>query len=85
MSSQFNIKGSILTMLFTALENNPSMSVGEVLYSVTNKKSLKGKRLIEASDNEIYTAVEAFVKFNDEADEPYDDNAFIFWVDKNCN
>ena len=79
--NEINIKGSFLTLLNIAMSKHPNMTVGEILYSITNKKSL-GKNMVEASDDELYTALEHFVKTYDPDDEPMDENMFIFWVDQ---
>lgn len=75
-----NYKGSIISKLFTAAENNPEMTMGEILYSFLHKDNLNGKHFFHASDIEIYNAIEEFTKLGAEQDEPLDEAGFLFWV-----
>lgn len=75
-----NYKGAIINQLFTAVERNPDMTMGEIFHSFL-RKSFLGKATVEATDEEIYTAVEAFSHQSDE-DEPYDEVGFDFFVQK---
>lgn len=68
--------------LHTALEQNPTLTLGEILYSFLHKENIKGKHFWHASDEEIYTALESFNKFGTEQDEPLDTNEFNFWIDQ---
>jgi hypothetical protein len=76
-----NYKGSIISKLFTAVENNPEMTMGEILYSFLHKENLKGQHFFYATDLEIYNAVESFTKIGAEVEEPLSTNEFEFWVE----
>ncbi len=75
-----NYKGSIVSKLFTAIENNPDMTMGEILYSFLHKDNLKGQHFFYASDVEIYNALEEFTKIGVESEEPLPTNEFEFWI-----
>jgi len=76
-----NYKGSIINFLFTAAREKPTLTMGEILYSFLNKKSL-GKHFLEADDEEIYTSLEHFVLNSDDEDEPFDEQGFDFWRER---
>lgn len=73
-----NYRGSIINKLYTAAEKKPNLSVAEIFYSFLNKKSL-GKHFLEATDEELFTALENFIETEDE-DEPFDEQGFEFWT-----
>lgn len=76
-----NYKGSILSKLFAAVEKNPDMTMGEILYSFLHKNNLKGQHFFYASDVEIYNALEEFTKIGVEIEEPLPTAEFLFWVE----
>jgi hypothetical protein len=76
-----NYKGSIISKLFTAVENNPDMTMGEILYSFLHKENLGGKHFFYAEDKEIYNALEDFTKIGIETEEPLAINEFEFWIE----
>jgi hypothetical protein len=76
-----NYKGSIVSKLFAAVENNPDMTMGEILYSFLHKDNLKGKHFFYASDIELYNSIEQFTKIGLEIEEPISSNEFEFWID----
>lgn len=76
-----NYKGSIISKLYTAIENNPDMTMGEILYSFLHKDNLKGQHFFYAKDIEIYNALEEFTKIGVETEEPLSTNEFEFWVE----
>lgn len=76
-----NYKGSILSKLFAAVEKNPSMTMGEILYSFLHKDNLKGQHFFYASDVDIYNALEEFTKIGIETEEPLPTAEFLFWVE----
>jgi hypothetical protein len=76
-----NYKGSIISKLFTAVENNPDMTIGEILYSFLHKENLKGQHFFYASDKDIYNSLEEFTKLGIEVEEPLATNEFEFWVE----
>lgn len=76
-----NYKGSIISKLYTAIENNPDMTMGEILYSFLHKDNLKGQHFFYAKDIEIYNALEEFTKIGVETEEPLPTNEFEFWVE----
>lgn len=79
---QINYRASFLMKMSSAIENNPTLTLGEILYSFLHKDNLKGMHFWYASDEDIYTALENFNKFGIEEDEPLDVQAFNFWVEK---
>ena len=54
--------------MFTALEQNEDMTLGEIMYSFLHRDNLNGKHFWHGSDEEIYTALENFTKFGLEQD-----------------
>ena len=76
-----NYKGSIVSKLFTAVENNPDMTMGEILYSFLHKDNLKGQHFFYASDLELYNALEQFTKIGVDVEDPVSSNEFFFWVE----
>lgn len=76
-----NYKGSIVSKLFTAVENNPDMTMGEILYSFLHKDNLKGQHFFYASDLELYNALEQFTKIGVDVEDPVSSNEFSFWVE----
>ncbi len=76
-----NYKGSIVSKLFTAVENNPDMTMGEILYSFLHKDNLKGQHFFYSSDLEIYNALEQFTKIGADVEEAISSNEFEFWID----
>lgn len=82
MAKDINYRGSFLQKMFTALEQNEDMTLGEIMYSFLHKDNLNGKHFWHGSDEEIYTALENFTKFGLEQDEPLDEQAFTFWREK---
>ena len=65
-----NYKGAILQKIDEAIEKNPNLSVGEVLFQFLHKPQLSGKHYFYATDQEIYTSVEKFCKEGIEIEEP---------------
>jgi len=57
-----NYKGAILQKLDEAVEKNPNMSFGEVLFQFLHKPQLKGKHYFYATNEEIYTSIEEYCK-----------------------
>lgn len=76
-----NYRGSIVSLIFKALEAYPEMSVGEVLYTILNRKALK-KNVVEATDEDIYTAIEKILAAKEESDEPMTEEEFKGWISK---
>lgn len=76
-----NYKGSIISKLFAAVEGNPEMTMGEILYSFLHKDNLKGQHFFYASDVEIYNALEEFTKIGVDIEEPMASNEFEFWIE----
>jgi hypothetical protein len=75
-----NYKGAFLNELDTAIEMNPEMSIGNLLYSILNKQNLKGVHYFYASDEEIVTGLENFVKLGVDDDETISTNDYIVWA-----
>lgn len=75
-----NYKGSIVSKLFTAVENNPEMTMGEILYSFLHKDNLKGQHFFYVSDKELYNSLEEFTKIGVDAEEPINSQEFEFWI-----
>ena len=64
-----NYKGAILQKIDEAIEKNPNLSVGEVLFQFLHKPQLLGKHYFYATDQEIYTSLEKFCKEGSEIEE----------------
>ena len=77
---QINYKAANITKLRTALEQNPNMTFGEVVFSALHRENINGKHFFYASDVEIHNALERFCKFGIEQEEPLQENEFNFWV-----
>lgn len=75
-----NYKGAFLNLLDTAIEMNPEMSIGSLLYSISNKKSLNGVHYFYASDEEIVTSLENFVSLGEDSDDTISTNEYIVWA-----
>lgn len=76
-----NYKGSIISKLFAAVEKNPEMTMGEILYSFLHKENLKGQHFFYATDIEIYNSIEEFTKIGIDKEEPLPTNEFEFWIE----
>lgn len=74
-------KGAIINQLFEAAQKNPTMTMGELFHSFLRKGFL-GKNMLEATDEEVFTALERFTNMNDSEDEPYDDIGWDFHIQK---
>jgi hypothetical protein len=61
-----NYTGAILQKLEEAVEKNPNMTIGEVLFQFLHKPQLKGKHYFYATNEEIYTSLEKFCKHGTE-------------------
>jgi hypothetical protein len=75
-----NYRGSILSALYKALEQNEEMTTGEILYSFLRKENMQGKHFFYSSDQEIYNALERFNKIEEEEDEPMNEIEFNLWI-----
>ena len=75
-----NYRGSILSALYKALEQNEEMTVGEILFSFLSKENMYGNHYFYASDQEIYNALERFNKFGLDEDEPMNEIEFNLWI-----
>lgn len=79
--SKVNVKGSVINMLFSAAEQNPEMSIGEIFYTILKKSSLNQKHFVEATDEEIYNSLEKFLKETKEESEEMTDEEFGVWLE----
>lgn len=77
-----NYTGSFLLKLEEAFDKNPDMTIGEIMYSAFRGSNMKGKHFFYASDEEMYTALENFLKFEEDNDEPLSEQDFSFWVEQ---
>lgn len=76
-----NFKGAIINQLFEAVQKNSDMTMGEIFHSFL-RKSFLGKAMTEATDEEVYTALEKFTLTSDDDDAPYDEVGFDFFIQK---
>lgn len=74
-----NYKGAIIQKLEEVIQDNPSMSFGEVLLNITHHTVL-GKDYHKASDSEFYTVLEKLVKNGIDKEEPLAEADFNNWV-----
>ena len=51
-------KGAIMNEIYDMISKYPKYSMGEILHSFTRKPMLEGNRLVEATDEQIYNAIE---------------------------
>ena len=75
-----NYRGSILSALYKAVEQNEEMTIGEILFSFLSKQNMQGKHFFYATDQEIYNAIERFNKFENEDDSPMNEVEFNLWI-----
>lgn len=78
---EVNYKGSFLNKLLLAVDRNPEMTMGEILYSFLHKSNLKGKHFFYCTDIELYNSLENFTKIGVETEEPVSTNEFEFWIE----
>jgi hypothetical protein len=79
---KINYKSSIIAELFNLCEKNLELTMGEILYSFLRPKYLNGKRLLEASDEEIYIALEKANGTDLEIDSVLTEEEFNEWINK---
>ena len=77
-----NYRMSFLSGIDKALEKNPNMRLGEVIYSMFRKQNLNGLHFFYADDSEIVAAIEKFNNFTEEVDEPMSQEDFLNWLEK---
>lgn len=82
MKNNINYTGGFILKLEEALEKNPDMTIGEVIFSAFHRTNMNGKHYFYADDREMYTALENFCKFTSEEDEKLTDQEFDFWIQK---
>jgi len=80
MVKEINYKGSIFSQIERAITENPTMTVGEILYSVVRKQNTKGKHFFYMTDQEMYEALERFNTIQEDKDEPLNEQEFDFWI-----
>ena len=76
-----NYKGAFIQKLEQAIEDNPTMTIGEILTESLHK-SVLGKHFFYCSDSEIYTAFENFAKNGKETDEDMTEEEVETWINK---
>jgi len=77
-----NYKGNFINQLYKAIEKNPDLTLGELLFSFLREQRLR-KHYFYATDEEIYNSLEKLNKEpKDTEDEPMDIQAFDFWVEQ---
>lgn len=70
--------GNIYVIFSDVLEKVDGFSAGEKLMAI---EKVLGKRFIYATDEELYNAMEEYVKSTVETDEVYSEQEFINWVE----
>lgn len=78
--NNINYRGNIFLNIEKAFLQNQDMTVGEILFSFLHKDNLNGKHFFYAKDQEIHQALDNFLKFGIEQDEPLEEQAFEFWA-----
>lgn len=77
-----NYKGNFINQLYKAIEKNPELTLGEILFSFMREQRLE-KHYFHATDQEIYNSLERFNKEpNDGDDTPLQEREFAEWVGK---
>lgn len=74
-----NYKGAIIQKLEQIIEDNPTLSFGEILLYITHHTTL-GKEFHKATDSELYSSIENFAKNGVESDEALSQEEFNEWV-----
>jgi hypothetical protein len=74
-----NYRGAIIQKLEEVVEDNPSMTIGEILMQFLHKTEL-GKPYFYATDGEIYTSLENFYKNGVDREEQISEEAFNSWL-----
>lgn len=75
-----NYRMSFIAGIDKALEKNPTMRLGEILYSIVRKQNMNGLHFFYAEDNEMISALEKFNSFVEELDEPMSQEDFEKWL-----
>lgn len=77
-----NYKGNFINQLYKAIEENPDLTIGEILFSFLREPAL-GKHYFYSTDEDIYNSL---IKLNkkpkEDEDVPLKEKDFIFWVGK---
>lgn len=77
-----NYKGNFINQLYKAVEQNPDLTIGEILFSFLREPRLS-KHYFYATDKEIYNSLENLNKEpKEEEDQPMDIQAFDFWIEQ---
>lgn len=77
-----NYKGNFINQLYKAIEKNPDLTLGELLFSFLREPRIR-KHYFYATDEEVYNSLEKLNKEpKDTEDEPMDVQAFDFWVEQ---
>jgi hypothetical protein len=79
---KLNYKPSIVTELFTICGNNPELTMGQIFHSFLRPKFLNEKHLTEATDEEIYIALEKASRMDLVTDSILTEEQFNDWVNK---
>lgn len=74
-----NYRGSIIQKLEQVIEDNPSMTIGEILFQFLHHTEL-GKPYFYATDGEIYSSLENFSKNGVDKEEQISEEAFNTWI-----
>lgn len=77
-----NYKGNFINQLYKAIEKNPDLTLGELLFSFLREQRLK-KHYFYTTDEEIYNSLEKLNKEFIEGDSLLNDKDFAFWAGKN--
>lgn len=79
--SKVSVRGSVINMLFSAAEQNPEMTMGEIFHTFLRKSALNGKHFVEATDDELYNSLEKFLKETKEEHQEMTDEEFAVWTE----
>lgn len=77
-------KSSFIKALTKAFETNPTLTIGEMIYSIVKSDRLGGEHFFKATDAAIYSSLERLNEADENVkdDEILTEQEFIFWVDR---
>lgn len=78
-----NYKGNFINQLYKAIEQNPDLTLGELLFSFLRESRLK-KHYFYVTDEEIYNSLEKLNKTPaEEKEEKVGEKDLVVWIGKN--
>lgn len=74
-----NYRGAIVQKLEQVVEENPTMTIGEILFQFLHHTEL-GKPYFYSTDGEIYTSLENFAKNGVDKEEQISEEELNTWI-----